>query len=294
MIRDWETNCVFLAGMLKVRHADLFTRLNQILTDHGIEVRLLGNALDIWARDYCPVQVGPENLVKFRYDPDYLRDEPRLRTGDGIVKSFLDLGRCRRSPIILDGGNIVASRTKAIVTEKVYKENPGVSRAELRDKLQELLRVDQLIVVPKEPFDPIGHSDAVVRFIDEQSVLVNDYTQADPGYGERLFKLLRRHKLTIETIPYHPEQRASAGIPSAVGCFTNFLRTERVLVAPIFETKHDHAALRKLESVFPGLPIVPLNCTDLAREGGILNCVSASYRRPRGKSPLGDSRPRHD
>ena len=82
MIPDWEHNCVFLAASLKVRHPVLFTRLRQILTDNGVKVRLLEKVRDIWTRDYCPVQVGPESHVKFRYDPDYLRDEPGLKTGD--------------------------------------------------------------------------------------------------------------------------------------------------------------------------------------------------------------------
>ena len=140
------------------------------------------------------------------------------------------------------------------------------------------MQVDQLIVIPKEPLDPIGHSDAVVRFIDEQSVLVNDYSKVDPDYGERLFKVLRRHKVAIEIIPYYPEKQSRGGIPSAVGNFTNFLMTEKVLVAPVYGTDHDRHRFRKLESVFPGLPIVPLDCTDLAREGGVLNCISASYQ----------------
>lgn len=248
------------------------------VTDHGVEVRLLDKVLDLWTRDFCPIQVDPRNLVKFCYDPDYLRDDPHLKTGDGIVRSFRGLGRCRRSSIVLDGGNIVASRSKAILTDKIYKENPGWSRAELRDKLQDLLQVDQFIVIPKEPLDPIGHSDALVRFIDEQSVLINDYSEVDPGYGERLFKVLRRNKLAIEIIPYQPKEQSRGGIPSAVGCFTNFLKTEKVLVAPVYGTEHDQAALRKLELSFPGLTIAPLDCTDLAREGGVLNCVSASYR----------------
>ena len=59
MIPDWEANVVFLAGMLKVRHPDLFTQLHSVLTLHGVEVRLLENVRDIWARDYCPIQIGP-------------------------------------------------------------------------------------------------------------------------------------------------------------------------------------------------------------------------------------------
>jgi agmatine deiminase len=278
MIPDWQVNCVFLAAMLKDRHPSVFTHLRQILLSHGIEVHLLEAVRDIWARDYCPIQVASGKLVKFRYDPDYLKEDPDRKTGDGIVKSFRNLGRCRRSAIILDGGNIVSSRTKAILTEKIYKENPGWSRSDLRAKLRMLLHVDELIVVPKEPYDPIGHTDAMVRFIDEQSVLVNDYAQVDPGFGERLLKVLRRHLLAIETLPYFHEKRSMAGIPSAVGCYTNFLQTETVLVAPVYGMKNDHVALRKLETVFPGLPIVPLDCTELAREGGVLNCISATYQ----------------
>ncbi len=111
----------------------------------------------------------------------------------------------------------------------------------------------------------------MVRFVDEQTVLVNDYSQVDPAFGERLNNVLRRHRLTIEQLPYYHEKKTTAGIPSAVGCFMNFLKTEKVLVAPIYGTEHDNIALRKLESVFAGLPIVPLDCTDLAREGGVLN-----------------------
>lgn len=89
--------------------------------------------------------------------------------------------------------------------------------------------------------------------------------------------VLRQQRLQIETVPYFLEGQSRAGIPSAVGNFVNFLQTERVMVAPVYGTVHDEVALRKLESHFPSLPIVPLDCTDLARDGGVLNCVSASY-----------------
>ena len=278
MIADREINCVFLADMLMVRHSKLFSELLQTLNAHYIEVRLLDNVRDIWTRDFCPIQVSSERLVKFRYDPDYLKNDPERKTDDGVVKSFRDIGRCHRSEITLDGGNIVGSRTKAILTDKIYKENPTWKRSDLRAKIQRLLQVDHLIVVPKEPFDHFGHTDAMVRFIDEQSILVNDYSEVDPPFGERLYKVLRRHKLEIVFLPYFAEKRITVGVASAVGCFTNFLHTEKVLVAPVYGTKEDHVALKKLGAVFPGLPIVPLNCTDLAREGGVLNCISATYR----------------
>jgi len=278
MIPDWEHNCVCLAAMLKVRHPALFTKLHQILTDHGVHVRLLDDARDIWARDYCPLQVGPGRFVKFRYAPDYLRGQPQLRTGPGIVKSFHDVGHCRRSAIILDGGNIVASQSRAILSDKIFKENPEWNRADLREKLQELLRIDELIVIPKEPFDPIGHADAMVRFIDEGTVLVNDYSTIDPSFGRKLVKVIARHALAIEIIPYFHDPEVTDGIPSAVGCYVNFIRTEQVIVVPTYGNKLDSVALKKVQTVFPGTPVIPLDCASLAREGGVLNCVSASFR----------------
>jgi agmatine deiminase len=278
MIPDLDHNCVYLANLLKDRHRSVFNSIHDILQSHGIDVRILTNVRDIWARDYCPIQVGPKTLVKFRYEPDYLRDNPELKTTDEVLESLRDLGSCNRSSINLDGGNVVGSKTKAIVTDKIYLENPGWPRPNLRAELKELMHVDDLIVIPREPFDPFGHADAMVHFIDEDTILVNDYSQVDPVFGERLVCVLRRHRLTLELIPYYHEKKTTGGIPSAVGNFTNFLRTEKVLIVPAYGTEHDAIALRKLESVLPLLPIVPLDCTDLAREGGVLNCVTASFR----------------
>jgi agmatine deiminase len=278
MIADWDANGVFLADMLKVRHLDLFTYLHSKLVSHGVEVRLLTDVRDFWARDCCPIQVGHRSFVKFRYDPDYLKDHAELRTGDDVVKAYQDLGECLHSPIVLDGGNIVASRTRAILTEKIYKENPDYSRGDLREELQRLLQVEQLIVIPREPYDPIGHADAMVRFIDEDTVLVNDYAKVDPAFGDRLAKTLRRRGLEIVLLPYFFERRSTGGIPSAVGCYANFIRTEKVVVVPIFGHKLDRVASNKLEAVFRGIPVVFLECTSLARKGGILNCISAIFR----------------
>lgn len=283
MIADWETNCVFLAGMLKVQHHEVFKGLQQTLAAQGIEICQVKSARDIWARDFLPIRVAEREFVKFRYEPDYLKGEhEHLVTGDEVIQSIRGLGKCHRSDIILDGGNVVASGSKAILTDKIYKENSKWPRAKLRAKLQKLLHVDELVIIPKLPFDPIGHADGTVRFINEATVLVNDYRRSEPAYHERLLKILKRHNLEVEVLPHRSVTRIRSGIPSAVGLHLNFLRTDKVLVVPTFGVRKDAAALRKLEAVFPGIPLVPLNCHDLAEEGGVLNCVSSTYRvRPR-------------
>jgi agmatine deiminase len=278
MIPDWQVNTVFLPTLLLARYPSVSASLQDVLSSHAVEVRVLSDVRDIWARDYSPIQVASGRLVQFRYEPDYLAENPELRTGREVAEQFHEFGEVEHSDINLDGGNVVASEHTAILTDKIYRENPTWERAGLRAEIRRLLQVDQLIVIPKEPYDLIGHADAMVRFIDEKSVLVNNYSRLDRPFGERLLKALQRQGLKTELLPYFHEKHSRSEIPSAVGCFTNFLRTERLLILPAFGSKFDEVALGKLESGFPVLPIVPLDCTNLAREGGILNCVTAGYR----------------
>lgn len=75
-----------------------------------------------------------------------------------------------------------------------------------------------LVVVPKEPYDIVGHADGVVRFIEDGLVVLNDYREVDPSYGERLESALRRGGLVIERLPHFCVDEERDGIPSAAGC----------------------------------------------------------------------------
>lgn len=278
MIADGEVNGIFLADKFQGQCPSLFAKLREVLVSHGVEVRLLTEVKDIWARDYCPILVGPREFVKFQYTPDYLKACPHLRTGEEVIRSFADLGECVVSSIVLDGGNVVSSGSRAILTDKIYKENPSWERQELRLEIQRLLQVDHLIVVPKEPYDPFGHSDGMVRFVSESTVVVNDYSQADPSFGERLAECLQKTGLVAETIPYFCERYVRDGIQSAVGNYANFLRTKHVVVAPAYGHIFDQQAVDMLRALFPEVPVVPLDCTELGREGGVLNCITANFQ----------------
>jgi agmatine deiminase len=157
VIPDWETNCVYLSSLLPERYLKLWEQLSEILRSHRIPVRLIDGTRDIWARDYCPVQVGPRQFVKFRYSPDYLDGQKHLVTAGTVCRQFQNLGICRRSTLILDGGNVVAANKRVILTEKIYRENPRHGRSKLRSKLAELFQVDDCILIPKETGDAIGH-----------------------------------------------------------------------------------------------------------------------------------------
>jgi agmatine deiminase len=224
-----------------------------------------------------PVQVGHRDFVKFRYEPGYLQDCEWLTTDAATCCSVPHLRNLCLSNINLDGGNIVGTGTRAILTEKVFRENRQRGRQELELELERLLRA-QCVFIPQEPGDEIGHADGVVQVLDQQTVVIHDHRNVNPNYGERLAALLRRHGFRVKELPYFCTDEVVDGIPSAVGNYVNFLRVEGLIVVPAYGVPEDEIAARKLESLLPDTRIVPLRCERLARKGGVLNCVSWTIR----------------
>ena len=60
---------------------------------------------------------------------------------------------------------------------------------------------------------------------------------------------------------------------SAVGCYLNFLETEKAVFLPIFGVPEDERAIAKADRLF-SKPIIPIQLNEIAKEGGCLNCIS--------------------
>jgi agmatine deiminase len=137
MIPDWDTNTLFVSDRLEIDYPTLFGSLRLALD--GVTVHVIPGTSAIWCRDYMPIQIAEKTFCQFRYDPDYLEGYPHLVTPpDKCRLPFME--DYRQVSIILDGGNVVASRTKVILTNKVYKENPTIRRPQLRRQLEQLFQ----------------------------------------------------------------------------------------------------------------------------------------------------------
>jgi len=274
MIPDWHANTVYFSALLKRCWPALCAGLKEALDRHGVEVRSLQRTNDVWARDYMPIQVNDTIFVKFDYRPDYLCGHEHLITGEEVCRHVPFLRNVPRSSIRLDGGNVVASSRRIILTEKVFRENPSWSRQKLQKQIALVLQVEECIFIPTEVGDCIGHSDGVVRFLDEDRVVINDYAHLDRGYRAALLRVLKRHRLHVEVLPYFAEGTPmKSEIGSAVGNYVNFLRVGDLVVMPMYRAPQDDEAMRRMERLLPGADVVPLQCVDLAREGGVLNCI---------------------
>ncbi|MBI2806656.1 MAG: agmatine deiminase family protein [Planctomycetes bacterium] len=272
MIPDWETNHLFLSDRLEDTFPALVASLRSVLT--GVTIDTIADTSDIWCRDYMPIQLDEGRFCQFVYDPDYLREHQHLITPpDKCQLSFMV--DCGQEPLVLDGGNVVASRTRVILTDKIYKENSSIERPRLRSGLEDIFQAE-CILIPKEPYDMVGHSDGVVRFVAEDRVLINDYSAVDPGYGTRLRNVLEEKGLEVETLPMFQEKarRQPGDLHSAVGLYINYLRVGDVVVLPAYDMPEDEAALKRVRDVMPDARVLQLPCRDLAEKGGVLNCVS--------------------
>lgn len=194
-----------------------------------------------------------------------------------LASRFAGIDRVK-SDLVIDGGNVVTSGRMAILTEKIFSENPNYARDEILRLLAVALGGMEIVTIPIEDGDPTGHADGMVRFLRDDLVVMNDYGKIDPALGNRIESILRARGLRVERIPYAPDLDSTGEIPPATGNYINFLRVGRLLVLPAYGHAKDEEARRIFAWLLPEAVIGMLPVNDLAAAGGVLNCVTATYR----------------
>lgn len=240
------------------------------LSDHSETFALFDGARDIWARDYMPVKTKSDKYVSFRYEPSYLADVPQIRTGfKADIAPHFTLP-VTYSDINLDGGNVVfsPSRTKAVITDRAFSENPEHDTNALLTELEALLEAEIIVIPSLAPRnDMTGHADGVVRFVNENTVLGNASPYKN-GYEQKVKQALGKHGIAVIDFPYFD----SAG-KSAVGSYLNYLETETHLFLPVFGDARDAAAVKCAKEIFDK-EVVAVQVNGIAEAGGALNCIS--------------------
>lgn len=239
-----------------------------VLSDSGENFTLFDGARDIWARDYMPVKTKSGKYISFRYDPSYLADDLQLKTNfkTDIAPHFTL--PVTYSNINLDGGNVVfsPSKAKAVITDRVFSENPEYDKNTLLLELENLLEAE-IIIIPSLISDMTGHADGVVRFVNENT-MVGNASPCKNGYEQKVKRALKKHGISVMDFPYFD----SAGI-SAVGSYLNFLETDKHIFLPVFSDAQDETAVKRATEIFDK-KIVAVNINSIAEEGGVLNCIS--------------------
>jgi len=83
--------------------------------------------------------------------------------------------------------------------------------------------------------------------------------------------MLKKSGLDYEEIPWFETKNSK----SAVGIYVNYLEIDKLIIFPIFEENEtDAEALAVMKTLFKDREIVPIQINDIAREGGLMNCIS--------------------
>jgi agmatine deiminase len=279
MIEDRECNLIYFSDLISNQLPELHEHLIRKFEQCRIDYSILKNTKDLWVRDFMPIQVANDYFVQFTYDPDYLKPKKYQKTKSDPELVTKPMGiQPEKVSILLDGGNVVKSKTKVIITSKVFIENPGYTEILLIEGLKKQLRVEEIIVVPQEPKDWLGHADGMVRFVDENTVLINQYpiNKEYLEFGYALRCSLSNAGLRIINIPYTAWQNRD--LTDATGCYINFLEIGDYIFYPTYARPTDATTENVFRNAFPDRRLVNIDCRDLAKLGGVLNCVTWTIR----------------
>ena len=94
----------------------------------------------------------------------------------------------------------------------------------------------------------------------------------DIEYQNMLRKALSVAGLDYIEIPYNPYNNKRDD--QANGIYINFLQMENLIIIPAFNKKEDEQTFKLFEELFNSDKIASINSNDIAKDGGILNCIT--------------------
>lgn len=238
-------------------------------------VLIEANINDIWIRDFSPLTTT--RRVKFDYLPNYLSVSDANWIDNSFRNWFNTTGLTYDddTPFIMDGGNFVWNRIdKAIVTQRVYSDNPSYTTTQVDSILKNLLNLQEICYLPEETGDITGHSDGMVMFIDTNHVLVNDFSYDSLLRAQVLNALTTGLTgITITEVPYPFDTTLWFGWPSACGLYLNSLVTENYVYMPTYGLPEDTTLFNTLQSN-TNKTVIILDASNVCYMGGSVRCLT--------------------
>lgn len=255
-----------VSDRLKNSYASIF----QAMAPHS-PITEVPQTADIWVRDFMPIRNTKDKWTLFRYYPRYLQNptyKDLISDNQQICQSLhIDF---QYVELIVDGGSVVYKGNTYFISDRVLKDNRNLSKSHIKALLENALETDRVIFLPEAKNDFTGHLDGVLTFINQDTILLNDYREQE--YKTQISQVLLENGFQIELLPYNPYKNTS--YQSAAGIYVNYIETIDKLIVPIFQQNEDELAIQQLEALFPHKTVITILCNDLAKEGGLLHCVT--------------------
>lgn len=282
MIKDRDTNIVYLADKLETRHPDFFNRFTRLLNEMKIKWALIPHTKDIWARDFMPIQLTCGEFLQYNYRPDYLQDEQfiHLQTDLTPICEAMNL-TCKKTDIIIDGGNITLCGDKVVMTDKVFTENNKEKHdQDFKKRLEELLG-HEIIIIPwhcinpeDEYADRFGHSDGFIHCYRDNRVLMSNHRDMDAEEAKQIRNTMESAGFHVTEMLYDVENPNS----DWNWAYINYLQVGQNIIMPSFGIPEDKQALSYVKDANPDCEVRQIRMRDIAAEGGALHCLTWNIR----------------
>ncbi len=268
---------LYFSDLLAQKYPEDSANLFAALEKHNVAYGFIKGAKDVYIRDFMPIQVNAPFLVAFRYEPSYLKGRRNLQThfwrdinkNWQLVNGWRPSGGFVLPNIRLEGGNAVLSPDgkKAVISDRVFSENPEYQKPELIRKLSEELRTPEIIIIPAPGSDITGHADSMVRFLDDKTVICNESVFPN-GIEQQIKRTMRYHGLDVVEFPFAPIDNKGG-----VGRYLNYLETDEAVFLPVFGIETDARAITAAQKLFSKL-VEPVKIPGIAVNGGGLHSIS--------------------
>ncbi len=236
MIPDWKTNKVYYSFQSSFDFKLELKDLRETVKRNNYNYSHIAGTKDYYCRDYMPIQLTKNEFIQFKFQPDYLinsNDRISFVTDVNNVlrkNRFLGKLQIKNSEIILDGGNIIKSENKVIITDKVAVDN-NLTIEQTRTELEKILKV-KVIIIPRYPEEETGHSDGIIRFLNENTVLTINIENEKKDWKDKLVHEIEKVNLKLISLPIAKTHEYDWR-------YINYLHVGKTIIVPSFKNNKE-------------------------------------------------------
>jgi agmatine deiminase len=235
----------------------------------------------IWLRDivgFCRGTTLYKPIFKPKYYWGNYDDAEQINQNLKIIHSLLNFDMEIVS-LKWDGGNLITNGEIGFITERILKDNAkGYSKVQIGEMIKSMLNFEP-VFVPEFRNDEFGHIDGCLSFLSKDKLLIGDIDSKEDGPEKDYLKCLRdiidRHNITAIPIKELPYRSKYEGKYIPVGNYVNLLKLNEFILLPVFDIPY--LDKKNIEVLSQFGQVIPINCNELAKHGGLLHCISWTF-----------------
>ena len=239
------------------------------------DILITADVYDIWIRDFATV--NPLNPIQFTYTWASMTQQESVDVQNSFA-AFADHYSIQRNTtnLLIDGGNIVDNYDGRIIITARFMEDNNLTYEQAKQEIIKLLGATEVAIIEPDE-EVLAHSDGMVSWIDENILLVNDYSN-DPSFRTLLMDELQSAFPTTTIIEVPVEYTANPpgqwdGFESACGVNLNSTVTYKNIFVPVFNLPHDQYVVNLIKQNTTK-NVITINAEGVCPMGGSLRCLT--------------------